>query len=140
MSEPSDFASAPAAAADPVCGCRVLLVEDNDDARVLFAELLRLLGHEVEQAATGEVGVRMFAEWKPDFALVDIGLPDIDGYEVARRMRSSGHRATLVALTGRAQAADRADALAAGFDRHIAKPISRAGLAALFGSNSGEAS
>jgi CheY-like chemotaxis protein len=115
----------PAAASAPCGGARsVLLVEDNDDARQMLQAALALGGHEVRAAPDGESALALAAESSPDVALIDLGLPDISGYEVARRLRAAGGgRMTLIALTGYGQAADRRRALEAGFDAHLTKPV-----------------
>ena len=104
---------------------RILLIEDDDDARDSMAELLRLDGHDVTVASNGSDGVASASSSSPEFVLVDIGLPDIDGYEVARRLRSNPatSRLRLVAVTGYGTQEDRRSALAAGFDEHLAKPV-----------------
>ncbi len=104
---------------------RILIIEDDDDARDSLAELLRLDGHHVTVASTGAEGVTSASSSTPEFVLVDIGLPDIDGYEVARRLRSNPatSRMRLVAVTGYGTQEDRRSALAAGFDEHLAKPV-----------------
>jgi PAS domain S-box-containing protein len=114
-----------AAASAPCGGARsVLLVEDNDDARQMLQAALALGGHEVRAAPDGESALALAAESSPDVALIDLGLPDISGYEVARRLRAAGGgRMTLIALTGYGQAADRRRALEAGFDAHLTKPV-----------------
>jgi CheY-like chemotaxis protein len=111
-------------------GLNVALVEDNEDVRMLMGELLASWGHEVSQADTGELGVALIVKECPDIAFVDIGLPDIDGYELARRVRAQlGSRPIqLVALSGFGQRCDRERALGAGFDHHLAKPASSADL------------
>jgi CheY-like chemotaxis protein/anti-sigma regulatory factor (Ser/Thr protein kinase) len=103
---------------------RVVVVEDSPDVREALGELLELWGHEVHLAATGEEGVALTLACKPDTALVDLGLPDMDGCEVARRVRKAngGHQPRLVALTGFGRASDRRRALEAGFDAHLVKP------------------
>jgi CheY-like chemotaxis protein len=105
-------------------GC-VLLVEDNEDSREMMSTLLRLKGFEVIEAANGADGVRLARQHRPHIAIIDIGLPDIDGYDVARRLRASGvtRGIRLVALTGYGQESDRRQALLSGFDRHLVKPI-----------------
>jgi two-component system CheB/CheR fusion protein len=102
----------------------VLVVEDNEDAAETLAEVLRLGGHEVVVAYDGAEGVRRAAEWRPDAVLCDIGLPGMDGYEVARRLRTGGggQGMLLVALTGYALPEDLRRAHAAGFDAHLSKP------------------
>jgi two-component system, sensor histidine kinase len=107
---------------------RVLLVEDNEEGREALGELLSLWGCAVSEAADGEDGVAKALAERPRLAMVDIGLPDIDGYEVARRIRESedGEHCRLVALTGYGQPEDRRRALAAGFDQYMVKPIAPA--------------
>lgn len=104
---------------------RVLLIEDNADVRVALKELLEDFGHEVEVATDGKAGLQKLLEMQPDVALVDVGLPGIDGYEVARRARAAaqGRAFYLVALTGFGGADARKRAEQAGFDRHIVKPL-----------------
>jgi signal transduction histidine kinase/ActR/RegA family two-component response regulator len=105
---------------------RILVVDDNDDGRETMNELLSVLGHRVELADDGLSGIAKAAAWHPDLALIDIGLPGCDGYEVARRVRAeaNGHTPWLVAMTGYGQPDDRRRALEAGFDRHLVKPVS----------------
>lgn len=102
---------------------RILLIEDNDDARRMMRRLLDMEGHEVFEAATATEGLRLAALQQPDLAIVDIGLPEMTGYEVALHLR--GDAATqamgLVALTGYGQGDDRRNALAAGFDFYLVK-------------------
>jgi PAS domain S-box-containing protein len=102
----------------------VLVIEDNLDAGETLAEILRLQGHHVRVARDGRSGLHLARERPPEVVLCDIGLPDIDGYEVAREVRGDDAlRATrLVALSGYAQSEDRQRARDAGFDAHIAKP------------------
>lgn len=104
---------------------RLLVIEDNDDAREALATLLRLDGHEVHVASGGEAGIRCAADVLPDAALVDIGLPDIDGYTVARRLRqlTIGEKMLLVAISGYGQREDRRQSKEAGFDVHLVKPV-----------------
>jgi signal transduction histidine kinase/ActR/RegA family two-component response regulator len=102
----------------------VLIVEDAADSRRAMATLLRLWGHFVEAAEDGPDGVRVALERRPQVALVDIGLPGFDGYEVARQIRSTlGTSIQLIALTGYGQAEDRKKAMDAGFDKHLVKPV-----------------
>lgn len=116
----------------PAAGCaalpkalRVLVVDDNHDAADCCKILLELAGHRVEVAYTAKRGLELGERFRPQFALLDIGLPDLDGYEVARRIRKTswGESAVLVAVTGWGQSKDRQRALEAGFDRHVTKPI-----------------
>ena len=103
----------------------VLLIEDNDDGREMMATMLTACGYQIKQAPDGLQGVAMALALLPDVALVDIGLPGIDGYEVARRLRT--HEGTrhikLIALTGYGLAEDQRRVLEAGFDLHLVKPV-----------------
>jgi signal transduction histidine kinase/ActR/RegA family two-component response regulator len=103
---------------------RVLVIEDNADMRDSMRDLLALWGHVSEGAADGLEGLAQVLLFKPDVALVDLGLPRMDGYEVARQIRSQegGRDVLLIALSGYGQPADREAAEVAGFDRHIVKP------------------
>ena len=103
---------------------RVLVIEDNADMRDSMRDLLHLWGHVSEGAADGLEGLAQVLLFKPDVALVDLGLPRMDGYEVARQIRrqEGGRDVLLIALSGYGQPADREAAEAAGFDRHIVKP------------------
>jgi two-component system, sensor histidine kinase len=103
---------------------RVVLIEDNPDILDTTRALLEECGHEVLAAGDGTSGVALVIEAQPALALIDLGLPDIDGYEVARRLRARSelHGVRLVALSGYGQADNRARAYAAGFDAHIVKP------------------
>jgi signal transduction histidine kinase len=105
---------------------RAVVCDDAADLRELVADLLRMKGHEVTVVEDGPSAVRAISALKPDVALIDIGLPDMDGYEVARTLRRdmTDHRVRLIAMTGYGQATDRASALQAGFDAHIVKPAS----------------
>jgi signal transduction histidine kinase/ActR/RegA family two-component response regulator len=104
---------------------RLLVVEDNVEAAQAFAMLLRHLGHEVEVVHDGPAALSSITNHPPDLAIVDIGLPGMSGYDVARkvRARASGNPPLLVALTGYGTSEDRAQALGAGFDRHLVKPV-----------------
>ena len=103
---------------------RVLIVDDNSDANELLADMLVSLGFEVCTAGDGESAVARAAEFKPAIALLDIGLPGIDGYELARQLRGlSGDPIRFVAITGFGQDVDRARSRAAGFDAHLVKPV-----------------
>ena len=120
--------SRPGTGAEPRQGTaplRILIVEDNLDAREMLRTLLALSGHEAYDAADGLEGLRMARELKPQVALIDLGLPQMDGLELASRIRSSpeGDGMVLVALTGYGQADDRQRAHDAGFDRHVVKPV-----------------
>lgn len=105
-------------------GARVIIIEDNEDAAELLAALLRARRFEVELASRGEQGLQLIRAWRPDAIICDIGLPDIDGYTVARLIRADPGLAgiKLVALSGYGQAKDRMRAAEAGFDQHLTKP------------------
>jgi PAS domain S-box-containing protein len=119
----------------PVTPRRILLIEDNDDAREMLALSLRLHGHTTHEARNGREGIEVAAKVAPEVVLVDIGLPDIDGYEVARQLRSLlGCRASLMALTGYGQPEDRGRTAEAGFDVHLVKPVHPDAIADLLGS------
>jgi CheY-like chemotaxis protein/anti-sigma regulatory factor (Ser/Thr protein kinase) len=107
---------------------RVLVVEDNGDAREMLTALVELGGHMVQAAEDGLCALELAQSWKPDVALVDIGLPGIDGYELARRLRARPDRPRLIAITGYGQHADRQRAADAGFDAHFVKPVDPAQL------------
>jgi len=115
----------PPAAHQPAAGvpCRLLIIEDQADARNSLAALLERLGHTVEIAESGAIGIERSLQFEPRVALVDIGLPDLSGYEVAKQLRASfQNRIFLVALTGYGQEDDLRTALDAGFDAHVVKP------------------
>jgi len=108
---------------------RVLVIEDNPDSRAMLRALLQIEGHEVEVAEDGMAGLEALSQRPFDVALIDIGLPGMDGYEVARQARQRGLRAgRMVALTGFGSSSDRAAALEAGFDEHLVKPCDPADL------------
>ncbi|MET0411787.1 MAG: ATP-binding protein, partial [Polyangiaceae bacterium] len=112
---------------------RVLLIEDNIDAQQMLSDLLEIWGHEVTCASDGLAGVATALSLRPDIAIVDLGLPGIDGYEVARRIRLDVHGAVLplIALTGYGSPEQKARSLAAGFDLHLVKPVDAARLESL---------
>jgi CheY-like chemotaxis protein len=113
---------------------RVLIVEDHRDARTTLRMLLSMAyGHTVYEAADGASGVRSAVEVRPDVALIDLGLPDIDGHEVARQIRGALDRAiVLIALTGYSSAEDQQRTVEAGFDLHLVKPIDAPELVRIF--------
>lgn len=120
--------------ASPAAGARVLVVDDNTDASGALAMLLQMLGHTTETARTGEEALAITADWCPRLALLDIGLPDMDGLELARRLRArcpNGTDMLLVAVTGFGHDEARQRSLAAGFDDHLAKPVDHQTLKAL---------
>jgi CheY-like chemotaxis protein len=124
--------SSPAPHEGEVLPRTVLVIEDNDDARETLQTMLELMGHRVESADDGPEGIDRALATIPDVAFVDIGLPSMDGFEVARRLRAAdGSRMYLVALTGFGAREDRERALAAGFDAHMVKPVEANALARL---------
>ena len=113
---------------------RILVADDNIDAGESLAMLLRLDGHEVELASNGAQAVELFDRMKPEIAILDIGMPGLNGYEVAQRIRKKVQKGvTLIAVTGWGQEADKARAAASGFDHHFTKPVEPAVLSALVG-------
>jgi CheY-like chemotaxis protein len=111
---------------------QVLVVDDNPDAAETLAELLRMVGHKVVVAHDGPSALAQAKADPPDVVLCDIGLPGMDGYEVARQLRAGGARGIrLVAVSGYAQPEDVARAIEAGFDAHVAKPLDPEELARL---------
>ncbi|HEY0787325.1 MAG TPA: hybrid sensor histidine kinase/response regulator, partial [Thermoanaerobaculia bacterium] len=119
----AEEAGAPRMATGPPVRRRIAIVEDNKDVRDLLRLKLRRLGHAVVDAGDGIDGLRVLLDEKPDLALVDLGLPGIDGYEVARRAREElGRDVILVAVSGFGQPEDKRRALEAGFDEHMTKP------------------
>ena len=122
-------AAPPAAAAEPArpaCGMSVLVVDDNEDVAALMAESLARSGFVTRVAHDASEALAVVREFAPAAGILDIGLPVVDGYELARRLRAQPglERMYLIAVTGYSQAEDRARALAAGFDHHLVKPVS----------------
>jgi len=109
----------------PVRGLRVLVMEDNPDVARSMARLLAVAGHDVRVAQDGESGMSVAREFAPDAILLDIGLPVVDGLQVARRIRQEPglRKVLLIALTGYGREADRQATRDAGFDHHLAKPV-----------------
>ncbi len=118
---------------DRVVPKRVLLIEDSRDAREMFRMMLELAGHHVFEAADGVDGLRLLETEHLEVAIIDIGLPGIDGYEVARRIRErpNGRAMLLLALTGYGFPSDYERSAAAGFDYHLVKPVDPYELARL---------
>jgi CheY-like chemotaxis protein len=111
---------------------RVLLVEDCPDHRDTLRILVQLWGHEVEVAADGRQGLEKGLAWRPQVGVLDLRLPRLDGYELARRLREAlGDSVRLIALTAYGEEADRRRALRAGFDAHMTKPADTDELARL---------
>ena len=113
-------------------GARILVVEDTPDSLDLVTYLLEASGHTVIAAPTGELGVELAVAHRPDLVLLDIHLPDIDGYEVLSQLRANPDLARLVvvAVTADVMFADRESALSSGFDGFLSKPIDPASFAA----------
>ena len=112
---------------------RVLVVDDNTDSAESLSMLLELMGHEVRTAHDGEQALVQADAFRPDLVLMDIGMPRLDGYEAARRMRQEPWSAetVLVALTGWGQDEDKRRSEAAGFNHHLIKPVDPTALEAL---------
>jgi len=108
----------------PASGLSILIVEDNEDARESLSLMLTLNEHDVSAVGSGRQAVAEVLAHPPDVIICDVGLPDLDGFEVMRAIRSAQPASGIfaIALTGYAQAEDRERALAAGFDAHLAKP------------------
>lgn len=117
---------------------RVLIADDNRDAAESLALLLELAGHEVRVAHLGRAAISLARAFRPDTALLDIGMPDLSGYEVAQELRREpwGTGVQLIAVTGWGQDEDRRRALEAGFDHHLTKPVDPDRLAGLIGTRS----
>ena len=106
-------------------GVRILIVEDNPDSRSMLQALLELDGFQVAAAENGTEGLQAVRSHRPDVALIDIGLPGLDGYQVARQIRldPANDRIRLIALTGYGRPEDHEKVIEAGFDAHLVKPI-----------------
>jgi CheY-like chemotaxis protein len=109
---------------------RLLVVDDNVDAANSLAMMLRLEGHDVVTADNGLDALDIASQFRPQVVLLDLGMPKLNGYETAQRMRQHdwGREAALIALTGWGQPADRDRTLAAGFDAHLTKPVQGADI------------
>jgi CheY-like chemotaxis protein len=114
-------------------GRRILLVDDSDDAALAMSMLLEALGHEVRTEHDGPRALASIDDFKPDVVVLDIGLPGMSGFDVAREMRKreATRSVLLLALTGWGSEADRQSALDAGFDHHLTKPVDVTDLEAL---------
>lgn len=112
---------------------RILVVDDNTDAVESLALLLELEGHDVRTALDGPAALELASDFRPEAVLLDIGLPGMDGYEVARRLRDrpETREALIIAITGYGQLEDRALTKAAGFNHHLVKPVDPEELGAL---------
>lgn len=115
---------------------RILVVDDNKDSATTLAMMLRLLGNEVRTANDGFEAIEVAESFRPDVALLDIGLPRMDGYETAQRIRrqAGGEEMYLIAATGWSRDDDRQRATEAGFDTHMVKPVDLAALESLLAS------
>jgi PAS domain S-box-containing protein len=133
-----EFDSVPPRADGRRAGIRILLVDDNTDAADVLAEVLRRAGHEVAVAYDGPQALGIARAFQPNAALLDIGLPVLDGYELAERLREllPGYPLRLVAVTGYGQDTDKHKSRAAGFDAHLVKPIDLRALLALLAEES----
>jgi signal transduction histidine kinase/ActR/RegA family two-component response regulator len=120
--------------------CRILVADDNGDAAEMMSSLLRCLGHEVRTVRDGAQAVEEAEAFRPDLTLLDIGMPRMDGYEAARRIRQEqwGRQMILVAVSGWGQDEDKRRATEAGFDRHLTKPVEFAELDKIIAAASGE--
>jgi len=110
---------------------RVLLVEDNDGSREMLKGFLGLEGYNVEAAQNGSEGIEKFRSFKPELCVIDIGLPDLNGFEVAVQIRKMQRDVILIALTGYGQDSDRVKVKNAGFDLHLVKPVDPENLSTL---------
>ncbi len=120
----NQISAGPATTAPTKTGLHILLVEDHPDIRESMQYLLLVHGHKVDVAADGLEGIRVALERRPEVALIDIGLPKLDGYQVAARIRAEMPQPpALIALSGYGQPRDRSRATAAGFDAHLVKPV-----------------
>jgi signal transduction histidine kinase/ActR/RegA family two-component response regulator len=121
---PPRRSTVPPIASDAELGKLVLVVDDNEDAAAMLKQALEELGYRVETAHDGPSALRIAAEFRPDIALLDIGLPVMDGYELAQRLRAESVKPPrLLAVTGYGQATDRQRSAAAGFEAHLVKPL-----------------
>ena len=122
-SAPAPDAPRPANRALHASGVRVLVVDDNADAAETLGDLLRVQGHEVAVVATAEAALQAAGDFAPEVAVLDLGLPEMDGYELARALRGRSPSTRLIAVTGYGRATDRERTQEAGFDDHLVKPI-----------------
>ncbi|HEX6962659.1 MAG TPA: PAS domain S-box protein [Lacipirellula sp.] len=124
----------PTAAPGDVAGCRVLVVDDNVDSALTLSALLKRYGHQTQIAHDGTAALDKAGDFLPEVVLLDIGMPRMNGYEVARRIREQpwGGDMTLVAVTGWGQDEDKRQAELAGFDHHLTKPLDFAALREIF--------
>ena len=125
LSEASEKSAAPETAASPAPGMRVLVVDDNHDAGEVLAMLLESMGFKAQAVDSGPAALAVLSDYQPNVILLDIGMPGMNGYEVARRIREQPQHAhiKLVALTGWGQEKDRLLSHESGFDHHLTKPV-----------------
>jgi CheY-like chemotaxis protein len=121
-------------------GRRIMVVDDNEDAADLLSMLLEQLGNTTRVAHDADQALALANEFVPDLAVLDIGLPVVDGYELARRLRARGVPIHLIALTGYGQPSDKERAAKAGFDAHLVKPVAMTALREVIGKLADEAS
>jgi CheY-like chemotaxis protein len=131
--ESSEVESSQTKSALPMSKLRILIVDDYADAAESMAMLLQMEGHDVETADCGMKAIERAHVFHPQVVLLDIGLPDLDGYEVAKRLRllPETQDAILIALTGYGRAEDRERSQSAGFNHHLLKPVNLETLLAL---------
>lgn len=124
--------TAPVPAREPPAapGLRILVVDDDEDSATTFAILLQIRGNVARTADDGLAALEIAEEFRPDVVFLDVGLPELDGFEVARRIRQRawGKAVALIAVTGWGQEGDRLRAKDAGFDHHLVKPVEPATL------------
>jgi two-component system, sensor histidine kinase len=130
INRPQQVETSPTNGSYSPCQRRVLIIEDNRDAREMLRMMLELFGHQVIEAEEGMCGLELLQAAQPDVAVVDVGLPGLNGYEVARRFRAQpgSERVTLVALTGYGTPEARERSRQAGFDHHLIKPVNAEAL------------
>ena len=121
----ADLGARPDAGPESLVKARVLVADDNEDAAQSLGMLLEIMGCQVRTAPDGAAALDVAAEFRPDLALLDLGMPRVDGFDLARRIRAEpwGRGMTLVAVTGWGQQQDRKRSADAGFDHHLVKPI-----------------
>ena len=110
---------------------RILVVDDYPGAAQASCMLLAAMGHEARSALDGTSALELAQTFAPEVVILDIGLPDVSGYDIARKMRSLPHRPFIVAMTGWGTIRDRTQSLAAGIDQHVVKPASIEKLSAI---------
>ena len=115
-------------------GKRILIADDNADSLETLQIMLEVMGNEVRVARDGEEAVQVAESFAPDVILLDIGMPKLNGYDACTRIRAGGSRSLIVALTGWSQEEDKQRAKAAGFDRHMVKPVEPKSLESLIAS------